>query len=575
MLCGSKEFKAFLIKKRFLFFVFFFIFSLFNLYFNPVWFSLSKNFFWIREISSITLRIGVFWGYKNLFFLLIVCLVTSIVFLFRQFYMDHYNNKKFYFLTLSFFISIAILSFRSSNISFILGWDSLGFSSLFLIMFYPGKIPLFNSFITFFFNRLGDCIIIVVCSFLLYDFSNIFSHLIFRHSISPFSRIFILLLLLLCSFTKRAQFPLSSWLPAAMSAPTPISAIVHSSTLVTAGIYLISRVFFYLHLSSFSIFLVFVRCLTFIMGGVLGCLELDLKKIVAFSTIRQISMIIFFIALNFFRVGFEHMFFHALFKTLLFCSCGLIFLGFVSDQNRNSIFGRIESKRFFMMLFIAIFNITGFYFSSSFFSKDFILENLIFNSEFLFFCLLLGSMLTIFYRSKILVSSRRKIHLTWPIFFSKKTRFFYGLVFTLVSLFCCFLTQFFNFVYFNPTISLIEITLISLVLFSVFFLDLNPLKHFFRLRVDLMRSKFFLFRRMRKFFSLESLKLIINDQFFFKPYILSFARKTFNIKLMRHFFYVLVLILILILFIYSFSLNRTWYWSYQSNRIFFIQTLLS
>ena len=189
---------------------------------------------------SFPLGLGFYLGEGNFYFFFIVFIVTSIVVLYRQVYMDHYNNKKFFFLTIAFFISIVILAGRSSGITFVLGWDGLGLSSLFLIMFYPGKIPLYNSFITFFFNRLGDCILILILAFFFYHLSTFFFFLC-----SPSFEV-IIFFLLCCAFTKSAQFPLSSWLPAAMSAPTPISAIVHSSTLVTAGIYLIFNINFYL-----------------------------------------------------------------------------------------------------------------------------------------------------------------------------------------------------------------------------------------------------------------------------------------------------------------------------------------
>ena len=152
-------------------------------------------------------------------------------------------------------------------------------------MFYPNKTSLANSILTIFFNRLGDVLLIIGLSLALTNYRE-FMELSFS---APELRI----LLVLCAFSKRAQFPLSRWLPAAISAPTPISAIVHSSTLVTAGIFLLTKLELFLEKTYFFLPLS-VRVLTFFLGGLLARHEKDLKKVVAFSTISQISMIIRF-----------------------------------------------------------------------------------------------------------------------------------------------------------------------------------------------------------------------------------------------------------------------------------------
>lgn len=252
-------------------------------------------------------------------FITIVCFVTTLVFFYSEVYIETYNNKKFFFITLSFFFSIRVLSSRGSLINLIIGWDGLGISSLLLIMFYPNKISFFNSFLTFFFNRLGDIFFLIFFCYYLMNLNVVFY----------FSKDFqyvILLIFFLCLLTKRAQYPFSSWLPAAISAPTPISAIVHSSTLVTAGIFIFFKFSIFFDECNILILLLILRVITFILGGFLGVIELDLKKIVAFSTIRQIRIILFFISTNFLSLGLCHTFYHALFKTLLFCGCGFIFL---------------------------------------------------------------------------------------------------------------------------------------------------------------------------------------------------------------------------------------------------------
>lgn len=129
-------------------------------------------------------------------------------------------------------------------------------------------------------------------------------------------------LFIVSAITKSAQIPFSSWLPAAMSAPTPISSLVHSSTLVTAGVYLFIRfrmVFFeFLRTFYFSLF----SLLTIIMGGVLALVEKDMKKIIAMSTLRQLGLIMFMISVGELMFCFYHIIIHALFKSLLFLRGG-------------------------------------------------------------------------------------------------------------------------------------------------------------------------------------------------------------------------------------------------------------
>lgn len=303
--------------------IFFFIFSLFFVtflwFFNLITFNSLRRFFYFSLDEKVLFSLlGFSFDYISLFFIIIVSVVTCLVFLYSEVYIELYNNKKFFFLTLLFFFFIRFLSLGRGAINIIIGWDGLGISSLLLIIFYPNKITFFNSLLTFFFNRLGDLIFITFFCFFLIDYRSFF----FFSNVRNFYIIFVFFL---CLLTKRAQFPFSSWLPAAMSAPTPISAIVHSSTLVTAGILLFFKFYSFFMGSRIFLFLMIFSLITFILGGFLGTIELDLKKIVAFSTIRQIRIILFFIVTRI-SLAFFHTFGHALFKTLLFCSCGILFL---------------------------------------------------------------------------------------------------------------------------------------------------------------------------------------------------------------------------------------------------------
>ncbi len=125
------------------------------------------------------------------------------------------------------------------------------------------------------------------------------------------------------AMTKRAQIPFSSWLPAAIAAPTPVSALVHSSTLVTAGVFLLIRFYPFLHsIKMFNTAILIIAVCTMLIAGLRATTECDMKKIIALSTLRQLGIIITRIGLNAPRLAFFHILTHALFKALLFICAG-------------------------------------------------------------------------------------------------------------------------------------------------------------------------------------------------------------------------------------------------------------
>lgn len=143
-----------------LIFLIFFFFFLMLLNFS-FFLSGSRFFSFSLRDKILSLFFSVSFDFISFVFIRIVFLVTRLVFLYSEAYMETYHNKKFFFLTLLFFLFIRFLACRGSLINVIIGWDGLGISSLFLIIFYPNKITFFNSFLTFFFNRLGDVFFLI------------------------------------------------------------------------------------------------------------------------------------------------------------------------------------------------------------------------------------------------------------------------------------------------------------------------------------------------------------------------------------------------------------------------------
>lgn len=186
---------------------------------------------------------------------------------------------------------------------------------------------------------------------------------------------FIGIILVFAAITKRAQIPFSAWLPAAMAAPTPVSALVHSSTLVTAGVYLLIRFRNLLNNSFILKVLLLLGGLTMFMAGLGANFEFDLKKIIALSTLSQLGLIIRILAIGLAVLSFFHLLAHALFKALLFICAGAVIHRIKNFQDIRF----IGSLIYQMPLTISFFNVAnlalcGIPFLAGFYSKDIILE---------------------------------------------------------------------------------------------------------------------------------------------------------------------------------------------------------
>jgi NADH-ubiquinone oxidoreductase chain 5 len=181
-------------------------------------------------------------------------------------------------------------------------------------------------------------------------------------------------MIVLASITKRAQLPFSYWLPMAIAAPTPVSALVHSSTLVTAGVYLIIR-FNKILLMRWAGELFKIAVLTIFISGLIANFEFDLKKIIALSTLRQLGLMIIILRLGMGILSFFHLLTHAIFKSILFICAGIIIHSINNNQDIRVYGGLNEYLPFTIIRFyISRLSLCGFPFLSGFYSKDLIIE---------------------------------------------------------------------------------------------------------------------------------------------------------------------------------------------------------
>nr|YP_011013891.1 NADH dehydrogenase subunit 5 [Arthurdendyus triangulatus]WPY71414.1 NADH dehydrogenase subunit 5 [Arthurdendyus triangulatus] len=382
-----------------------YFFGFFYLFFGLLWSVLS--FFYISpfvllfDLGSILgfdfFSIWLFFDYYCLVYLFVLSYIVSSVHFFIWVYMsEEVNLVRFVIVLNSFVLSMVVLIISPSFFSFILGWDGLGFSSFILVSWYGCDVSRYASIKTFLTNRLGDGFLLVSLCFFVYQ--GHFGFLFFDYLFNG-----LLILLFIVSFTKSAHFPFSNWLPDAMAAPTPVSALVHSSTLVTAGLFLIFR-FSYLYSPCLLHFVHNFGLWTLFLGSFGACFDYNSKKIVAYSTISQLGLMSFTLSLGLYSLCFFYIMAHALFKALLFISIGGVitvnshfqdirFLGGVWLSNPLVVFN----------VFFSLFSLMGFPFLSGFYLKELILggvlvQNLNFFSSLLFFFSIL---LTVYYSFRL------------------------------------------------------------------------------------------------------------------------------------------------------------------------------
>lgn len=204
--------------------------------------------------------------------------------------------------------------------------------------------------------------------------------------------------------TKRAQVPFSAWLPAAMAAPTPVSALVHSSTLVTAGVYLLIRHRFILRKVSFLKFLLLVGAITILIAGAGAIQELDIKKVVALSTLSQLGLIIITLGIGLPLLRFFHLLAHAYFKAMLFICAGALIHSIKDYQDIRTIGRGVIFLPFTIRIFsVANLSLCGIPFMAGFYSKDLILEMIIISpfNVFMFFVASVATFLTVAYTCRL------------------------------------------------------------------------------------------------------------------------------------------------------------------------------
>uniref|UniRef100_UPI00315DEB27 NADH dehydrogenase subunit 5 n=1 Tax=Allonothrus sinicus TaxID=3138099 RepID=UPI00315DEB27 len=336
--------------------------------------------------------------YLSLGFFSCVSFIAGMVFFYSVFYMGGgFDLRRFSFLVFLFVVSMFLLVFSGSFFSTMVGWDGLGLVSFCLVVYYNNSSSLDSGLVTVFSNRVGD--VFFLLSFYFFSVGGLWSFDFFSF-VDPVLFVFFLFF---GAITKSAQVPFSAWLPAAMAAPTPVSSLVHSSTLVTAGIYVLIR-FHYLLLFYSWFFKVF-SLVTMLLAGACACLEKDYKKVIAMSTLSQLGMMLFIMSVGSWVLSFLHMVIHAFFKSTLFLSSGMLISQEWGGQDSRIYGGFTFGGGSLLYFFVSCLSLAGFPFVIGFYSKDQILSSVsAYEGGFYFFVFVFGCFLTVFYSVRLFVS---------------------------------------------------------------------------------------------------------------------------------------------------------------------------
>nr|UPX89135.1 NADH dehydrogenase subunit 5 [Bankia sp. TBF03] len=354
--------------------MFTFFFTIKWLFLDLVKAGYSLAFEWdLSATLPITCSLLFYIDWAAVLFSMSVLFISGSVFLYCCFYMQgDPHPDRFCWLVGLFVFFMNVFIFMPSMMGMLVGWDGLGIVSFALVSYYKNHESLSAGMVTLLTGRIGDACLVVLVASLLHNLTWNW------YDIQQLPTFGVMFLIVVGSMTKSAQAPFSAWLPAAMAAPTPVSALVHSSTLVTAGVYVIYRYFDCVQ-GTWGIYLVFFAMMTMLMSGFVALGEMDVKKVVAFSTMSQLGvMMLSLSAVATKEIGMYHLLVHAYYKSLMFLcvGCGI----YKGEGNQDS---RLSQSMWLKMpvvsgwLFVACFSLGAVPFTSGYWSKHAVVEGCI------------------------------------------------------------------------------------------------------------------------------------------------------------------------------------------------------
>ncbi|HYY25980.1 MAG TPA: NADH-quinone oxidoreductase subunit L, partial [Candidatus Udaeobacter sp.] len=318
---------------------------------------------------------------------IMLLIVTGIGFLIHVYslgYMGHDEDMVRFFTYLNLFIFFMLLLVMADNLLLLfVGWEGVGLCSYLLIGFwYHDPINTIAGNKAFIVNRIGDCGFVIGILLLLtelgrqgiwtLDFTELEKHV---QMLSPATIALIALLLFIGATGKSAQIPLFVWLPDAMAGPTPVSALIHAATMVTAGVYMTARLHFLFALAPAILSLIaIIGAATAFFAATIALTQNDIKKVLAYSTVSQLGYMFLAVGVGAFSAAIFHLFTHAFFKACLFLGSGSVIHALQGEQDMRKMGGlKSHLPITYVTYLIATLAIAGVPFTAGFFSKDLIL----------------------------------------------------------------------------------------------------------------------------------------------------------------------------------------------------------
>ncbi len=346
----------------------------------------------------------------SLLMLLIVTGVGSLIHIYSIGYMKHDEGFGKFMAFLNLFLFFMLLLVTGSNyVIMFIGWEGVGLCSYLLIGFWNKNVNYNNAARkAFVMNRIGDLgfllgIFLLITTFGSVEYTEIFEQAT-RFAVGDKMILAITLLLFVGAMGKSAQIPLYTWLPDAMAGPTPVSALIHAATMVTAGIYMIVRSNVLYTLSPVTLEIIgFIAIATAILAASIGLLQNDIKKVLAYSTVSQLGYMFLGLSVAAYTSGMFHVITHAFFKALLFLGAGSVIHAMSDEQDIRKMGGlRKHLPVTFITFLLGTIAIAGIPPFAGFFSKDEILAHVFLHNKALWALGLVGSAMTSFYMFRLL-----------------------------------------------------------------------------------------------------------------------------------------------------------------------------
>ncbi|HXV51929.1 MAG TPA: NADH-quinone oxidoreductase subunit L [Solirubrobacterales bacterium] len=343
---------------------------------------LTDSLYSYADAGGLEIQLGILVDPLAVYMCLVVTGISTLIHLYSLAYMDSDRGYARFFSYLNFFVfSMLLLVLAGNFVLLIVGWAFVGFASYALISFwYRRETATKAGMKAFVINVVGDIGLVFAAFFVFrelgtFDFLESFDAA--RDTFTVNEGVVIAICLLICvgAFAKSAQVPFHTWLPDAMEGPTPVSALIHAATMVTAGVYLIARMWPFFELGPTAADIAaFVGLATLLIAATIALAVTDLKRIIAYSTMSQIGYMIMGVAIGAYVGGLFMLLAHAFFKALLFMAAGSVIAAMANNQNIDRMSGFRRAMPFTSaLLLIGCLALAAFPGTSGFFSKDEIL----------------------------------------------------------------------------------------------------------------------------------------------------------------------------------------------------------